>query len=349
MIYTNLPTTDIKVSKACLGTMSFWAHVSEEAAFQIMDKALELWINFFDTAEVYSVPLSKETYWLTEEIIWRWMKSRNSRSKIVLATKVAGPTRKWHMDHLRWWKNHLDEKNIREAIEWSLRRLQTDYIDLYQLHWPDRYLNTFGQRAFIPQVNEYMTPIEETLKVLWDLQKEWKVRNFWLSNESPWWVMKFLQIAKEMNLPRMVSVQNNYSLLTRTFDNNMAEISLREDIWLLAYSPLWYWVLWWRYVDWDKPTGWRFTVYSDFTWRYMSKKVESIVKKYKTLAEQNRMTLPQMALAFVYSRKFLTSSIIGPSNVSQLIENVEALNIKLSPEVFKAIDEINEECPNVCA
>ena len=349
MQYNNLSSTDLKVSKACLGTMSFGAHVSEEDAFKIMDKALELGVNFFDTAELYAVPPCAETYGVTEEIIGRWMKSRNCRDKIVLATKVVGPTRRGHTDYIRGGNTCFDRKNIREALEESLKRLQTDYIDLYQLHWPDRNLNTFGQRAYIPRENDNMTDIESTLEVLAELQKEGKVKHFGLSNESPWGTMKFLQIAKEKGLPRMVSIQNNYSLLTRTYDSGMSEVSHREDIGLLAYSPLGFGVLGGRYLDGNKPEGGRLTLYPNFVPRYTSEFVGEIIKKYKKLAEENNMTIAQMALAFVYSRKFLTSCIIGPSNVQQLIEDVEAMNIQLSPEVFNAIDEIQEECPNPCA
>ena len=355
MLYTNLSTTDIRVSKACLGTMSFGAHVNEEEAFKIMDKALELGINFFDTAEMYAVPVCKETYGLTEEIIGRWMKSRGSRDKIVLATKVAGPGRKNHSDHIRDGKTKLDKKNIQAAVEESLKRLKTDYIDLYQLHWPDRGMNVFGQRAFIPRDNSDIgTEIEETLAALQDLQKQGLVREFGLSNESPWGIMKFLEAAKYKNLPRVVSVQNNYSLLTRTFDNALAEVSWREDIGLLAYSPLGYGVLGGRYLDGAEPEGGRFTTFPAsthpfFVPRYRTEKIEGIIKKYKALAEANGMTVAEMAHAFVYSRKFLTSCIIGPSNIAQLEESANAVNIQLSKEVFDAIDAINEECPSPCA
>lgn len=314
-----------------------------------MDKAIDLWINFFDTAELYSVPPSKETFWVTENIIWKWMKSRNSRDKIIIATKVAWPARPWFIDYVRWWNTCFDKKNIELAIEWSLKRLWTDYIDLYQLHWPDRNLHTFGQRHYIPYNNEQMRPIEETLEVLKSLQDKWKVRCFWLSNESPWWTMKFLQIAKEKNLPRMVSVQNNYSLLTRTFDTGMSEVCTKEDIGLLAYSPLGFWVLWWRYLDWNKPVWWRLTKYPNYLPRYQSHVVENIIKQYKSFAEDNGLTLPQLALAFVYCKPFLTSTIIWPSNVDQLIEDTQAINIQLSKNILKSIENINEKFPNPCA
>ncbi len=314
-----------------------------------MDKALELWINFFDTAEIYSVPPSKDTFWITENIIWKWIKSRNARNNIVLASKITWPARPWFVDYIRWWDTNFSKDSIEKAIDWSLKRLNTDFIDLYQLHWPDRNLNTFGQRHFIPYDEEIMRPIEEILNSLQYFIKKWKIRKIWLSNESPWWTMKFLQKSKELNLPRMVSVQNSYSLLTRTFDTCLSEISLKENIGLLAYSPLWYWVLWWRYIDWNKPEWWRFTKYPRYNLRYQSSMVNELIKKYDALAKENSLKLSELALTFVYSKPFLTSCIIWPSNVDQLIENVNALNITLSKDVFKWIEKINEICPNVCA
>ena len=348
MEYTHLPTTETKVSKTCLGTMSFGAHVTEAVAIKIMDKSQELGINFFDTAELYSIPSSPNTYGLTEEIVGRWMKNRKIRNKIILATKVVGPNR-GSDNHIREGKSCFDKKNIREAVEGSLKRLQTDYIDLYQLHWPDRNVNTFGDRNFIAEENEQMTPIEETLEALQELKKEGKVRDFGISNESPWGTMEFLRLAKEKNLPRAVTVQNNYSLLTRTFETSMAEVSFRENIGLLAYSPLGYGVLGGRYLDGNKPEIGRLTKYPDFVPRYRIPQVENIIKKYAKLAKENNMSVAQLALAFVYSQSFLTSCIIGPSNVEQLIEDTEAADINLSPEVLQKIEEIHEECPNICA
>ena len=348
MQYSNLSTTDIKVSKACLGTMSFGAHVSEETAIEVMDKALELEINFFDTAELYAIPACEETYGLTEKIIGRWMKERKNRDKIIIATKVAGPD-KGGLEYIRNGEARFDKKNIRLAIEGSLKRLQTDYIDLYQLHWPDRNVNKFGQRAFQLNENENSTPILKTLKVLEELKQEGKVLNFGISNETPWGTMEFLRIAREENLPRMISIQNNYSLLTRSFESSLAEISHRENIGLLAYSPLAYGVLGGRYLDGKKPEGGRFTKYPNFAFRYQKPHVENIVKKYKKLAKESGLTLPQMALAFVYGQDFLTSNIIGPSNVTQLIEDVEAMDLKLSSEMLNKINEIHKEYPNPCA
>ena len=347
MIYTKLSTADVKVSKACLGTMSFGAHVTEEAAFKIMDRALELGINFFDTAELYAVPTSPETYGLTEEIIGKWMKSRNARKKIILATKVVGPNHGW-LGHIREGRTQLNEKNITKALEASLKRLRTEYIDLYQLHWPDRNVQKFEERNFVFKDDEVNTPIEETLSVLQKLQKEGKIKNIGISNETPWGTMEYLKLSREKGLPRAVSVQNIYNLLTRNFETAMSEISHRENIGLLAYSPLGYGALGGRYLDGNLPKGGRFTKYPDFVPRYRTPLVEGIIKQYKSLAEENNMTLPQMALAFVYGQTFLTSCIIGPATVEQLEEDVEAMNIKLSDEILVKIDEINEQCPNPC-
>jgi len=347
MQYTTLPTTDLNVSKACLGTMSFGAHVNEEISRDVMDRALELGINFFDTAELYAIPACEETCGLTEEIIGRWMADRNNRDQIIIATKVVGLARNG-LEYIREGNTHFDEENIREAIEGSLRRLQTDYVDLYQLHWPDRNVNKFGTRAYTHEENDICTPLEETLEVLQKLQQEGKIKHVGLSNETPWGTMQFLQLAKDKNLPRMVSMQNNYSLLTRSYDIAMAEVTHREDIPLLAYSPLGYGVLGGRYLDGNYPEGGRFTKYPDFVPRYQSAHTENIIKKYKALAESHGLTLPQMALAFVYSRSFVASNIIGPSNIEQLEDCVKALDIKLCPEILKAIDEIQEEHPNPC-
>jgi aryl-alcohol dehydrogenase-like predicted oxidoreductase len=347
MVYNVLSGTDTKASRVCLGTMSFGAHVSEETSFEIMDRALEMGVNFFDTAELYSIPDSKETYGLTEEIIGRWFRSGNSRDKIILATKVCGPAR-WGENYIRNGESRLDQKNIRLALEGSLKRLQTDYVDLYQLHWPDRKVNIFGRRNYDPSDDSDAVPIEETMKTMRELQKEGKIRHYGLSNETPWGTMEYLRLSRELGLPRTVSIQNNYSLLTRTYENSMAEISHRENIGLLAYSPLGFGVLGGRYLNDRKPQGGRFTKYPDFVPRYRSKQVQKITEKYKSLAEENGLTLPQMALAFVYRQSFLTSNIIGPSNVSQLEEDVKALDIKLTEEIIQEIEKIHEECSNVC-
>lgn len=351
MQFQNLSTTDVSVSKACLGTMSFGAHVDEAAAWTVMDKALELEVNFFDTAELYAVPPEADTHGETERIIGRWMKERGNRDQLVIATKVAGPAQV-NAGGLKWMRDgELDfsEESICIAVDGSLERLQTDYIDLYQLHWPDRHVNAFGRRTFTWDGGEHIRSCEEILTTLQKLVDEGKIRHIGLSNETPWGTMKFLQAAKEMGLPRPVSVQNNYSLLTRSYDNGMAEVSHREDIGLLAYSPLGYGVLGGRYLDGAKPEGGRFTKYPWFAARYQTERVESLVRQYKHLAESHGMSLATMAQAFVYSRSFVTSCIIGPSNVEQLEENIAAMDVVLSEEILAGIEEIHESCPNPAA
>lgn len=349
MQYTTLPTTDIRVSRACLGTMSFGAHVDEDTASAVMDAALDRGINFFDTAEMYSVPVAKETIGLTEEIIGRWMQARGNRDHIVLATKVAGPKRNPSAIHIRDGNPRLDRANIRAAVEGSLRRLQTDWIDLYQLHWPDRNAPIFGQRAYQPQASEERTPIAETLAVLGELVAEGKVRAIGLSNETPWGAMGFLRLAKELNLPRAVTTQNNYSLLTRTYEIAMAEVSHREHLGLLAYSPLGYGVLGGRYLDGARPADGRFTKYPEFNPRYRTPRLEAITKQYLAIAQAANLTLPQLALAFVARQPFVTSTIIGPSNVAQLAEDADAVDLELSAETLAAIEAVHESCPNPCA
>ena len=341
-----LPTTETKVSRTCLGTMSFGAHVPESDAHAVMDAALEQGINFFDTAEMYAVPPTPEAYGLTEKIIGRWLTKSKARDQIVLATKIVGPSR--GMSWVRDGKTRCDEKCMREALEGSFKRMGTDYVDLYQIHWPDRHVQKFGERYYQPDSEEAMTDIHETLKAVAVLQKEGKIKHFGLSNETPWGLMKFLEIAKQENLPRIVTTQNNYSLLTRSYDMSLSEVSLREDVGLLAYSPLGYGVLGGRYLNGNKPAGGRFTTYPGFVPRYQSPEVEKIVKKYKALAEDHGMTLPELALAFVYQRSYMTSGIIGPSNVAQLESCVKALDFELSSEVLAEIDAIDDQYPNSC-
>ncbi|MEM7181978.1 MAG: aldo/keto reductase [Spirochaetota bacterium] len=346
MQYTTLSTTDLKVSKICLGTMSYGAQVGEEDAFQQMDMAIDKGVNFFDTAEMYAIPPSEENYSKTETIIGKWFESSKNRNKIVLATKVIGPSR---YPFVRDGNCRLDKKNIVAALEGSLTRLKTDYIDLYQLHWPDRTINWFGQRGYVHNPEEEITPIEETLSVLKEIQKSGKVRYFGLSNETPWGTMNFLRLANEKDFPRMVSIQNVYNLLNRHYEINMAEISHRENIGLLAYSPLGFGTLGGRYFDGNKPENGRFTLYPKFANRYQQEHVYEIAKKYQKLAQKYDLALPQLALAFVNSQAFVTSNIVGASNLKQLQEDIETADIELSGELLGELEEIYERHPNPCA
>lgn len=346
MEYTTLSTTDLKVSKICLGTMSYGAQVSEPDAFKQMDMAIDMGVNFFDTAEMYAIPPSKENYAKTETIIGKWFESTKNRDKVVLATKVMGPNR---YPFVRDGNCRLDKKNIETALNDSLKRLKTDYVDLYQLHWPDRHINWFGQRGYIHNPNEQITPIEETLIALEDIKKSGKVKHFGLSNETPWGTIHFLQLAKEKGYPRMVSIQNVYNILNRHYEIHMAEVSHRENIGLLAYSPLGFGVLGGRYFDGNKPENGRFTLYPKFADRYQQTHVQEIAKKYQSLAQEYNLTLPQLALAFVNRQPFVTSNIIGASNSEQLKEDIQTAEIKLSKEILKEIENIHERFPNPCS
>ena len=329
MQYTTLSTTDIKISRICLGTMSYGNQLSEAEGHEQMNRALELGVNFFDTAEMYPVPPAEATYSKTESIIGRWIQKTGNRNKIVLATKILGPNR---YAFVRDGKNRLDRKNIEAAVDASLKRLQTDWIDLYQLHWPDRNMPYFGQRNYVHQEKEQATPIEETLEALAVVVKTGKVRHVGLSNESPWGAMKFLEIAKEMNLPRMVSIQNVYNLINRHYELGLAEVSMREEIGLLAYSPLGYGILGGRYFDGNSPVRGRFTVHPEFAVRYRTPKALTITKLYADLAKKHGLSLPQMALAFLLRQPWVTSMIIGASTMKQLEEDVATIDLKLSDD-----------------
>jgi len=347
MKFKNLSTTDTKVSLACLGTMSFGAHVDEKTSHAVMSASLDQGINFFDTAELYAVPPMAETHGKTEAFIGNWMTKNKTRDQIVLASKVVGDGR--GLEWIRDGEHALNEKNIRNALEGSLQRLQTDHIDLYQIHWPDRSIAKFGGRYYNAFAPEDTVPLEQTLRALQKLQQEGKIKHVGISNESPWGTMEYLRLARDKDLPRMISIQNNYSLLTRTFDTGMSEISLQEDIGLLAYSPLGFGVLGGRYLNGNKPAEGRFVTYPDYMTRYRTPEVDAQTRRYQALAHDHGMTLPELSLAFVYSRPYLTSNIIGPSNVAQLTECVNAMNFEMTDEILTEIDKIDADLPNPCA
>ncbi|HRH93705.1 MAG TPA: aldo/keto reductase [Candidatus Peribacteria bacterium] len=346
MEYTTLSTTDLRVSKICLGTMSYAAQVSESDAFVQMEYALGNGVNFWDTAEMYPIPVNPDLIGDTERIIGRWFKKTGKRKDVVLATKIAGPSR---FSYLRDGDQKLDRRNIARAIDDSLIKLQTDWIDLYQLHWPDRNVPMFGQRGYTHDPADKPTPIEETLSALGEAVKAGKIRHVGLSNETPWGVMEFLRIAKEKGYPRMVSIQNAYNLLNRHFETGLSEISHRENIGLLPYSPLGYGILGGRYFDGSFPQGGRFTLHPEFAVRYRTPQAEQAAKAYADLAKKHGLSLPTMALAFVNSRPFVTSNIIGASLLAQLKEDIASLNVTLSPDVLNGIEQIHEQWPNVVA
>ncbi|WP_299106328.1 NADP(H)-dependent aldo-keto reductase [uncultured Tenacibaculum sp.] len=343
MKYTTLPNTDIKVSKICLGTMTWGRQNTEADGHEQMDYALERGVNFWDTAELYSVPATPETYGATEKIIGNWFKKTGKRDQVVLASKIAGGGD--YTAHIRSGK--FGRKNITEAIEGSLKRLQTDYIDLYQLHWPDRGVNCFGLRDY-----PYKTSAKEAenhleiLETLNDFVKQGKIKHVGLSNETPWGTMKYLQTAKDHNLPRMVTIQNSYSLIHRGYEVGMSEVSMREDIGLLAYSPLAQGVLSGKYLNGGQPEGARGTLFPRFIARYMTDGSQKAVAEYLKIAEKHGLTLTQLSLAYINQLPFVTSNIIGATKMSQLKENIDSINIELSEEILKEIEAVHAAIPN---
>jgi len=345
MIYGKLGDTDIDVSLICLGTMTWGGQNSESEAFAQMDYALAQGVNFFDTAELYAIPPRAETYGRTEEIIGNWFRRSGKRDQVILASKVCGPTG-W-CPHIRKGKSKLDRKNIFSACEASLRRLQTDYLDLYQVHWPDRRTNFFGQLGYQPEPDDDATPIEETLSALAELVAAGKLRHIGISNETPWGMMQYLHLAETKGLPRIVSIQNPYSLLNRSFEVGLAEIACRERVGLLAYSPLAFGTLSGKYLDGARPEDGRITLFPDYT-RYTKPEGAAATRKYVDLARAYGLDPAQMALAFAHSRPFLTSTIIGATSMQQLASNIASMDISLSEDVIAGIEAIHTAHPNPC-
>lgn len=343
MKYTFLPHTNIRVSKICLGTMTWGRQNSEEQAHQQMDYAVEQGINFFDTAEMYPIPPKKELYAVTEEFIGNWFKKTGKREEIVLATKIAG--RADFTKHIR--TTGFSREAITTAVDGSLQRLQTDYIDLYQLHWPERNTNYFGQRGYNAEATDlWEDNIHQVLETLRDLVEQGKIRHVGLSNETPWGTMRFLEESKvHRTLPRMVTIQNPYSLLNRLFEVGLSEVSMREKIGLLAYSPMAFGVLSGKYLGDVQPRKARLTLFPSYK-RYSGDTATEATKRYQVLADEHELSLAQMALAFVNSRPFVTSNIIGATTMEQLKENIESIDVELSDEVLEGIEEIHETIPN---
>ena len=336
MQFTMLGSSDLKVSRVCLGTMTFGTQNSEADAHRQLDFALAHGINFIDTAEMYSVPPDAESYGRTETCIGNWLK-RQARDRIVLATKISGPGRS-----LSWIRNGdlaFNRKNIRAAIEASLARLQTDYVDLYQLHWPDRNTPIFGQYQIDPGKEREFVPLEETLTALAELVKEGRVRHVGLSNETPWGVMQFLHLAQKHGLPRVVSVQNAYSLLNRTWEMGLAEIGFRENVGLLAYSPLAFGLLSGKYLA-DAQARGRLTLFQGFAQRYSKVNVPPAVEAYAELARANGLTPVELALGFVASRSFVASTIIGATTLEQLGEDIAACEVSLGADLLRQIEAL---------
>jgi aryl-alcohol dehydrogenase-like predicted oxidoreductase len=347
MEYRRLGDSDVQVSLIGLGTMTWGEQNTEQEAHAQIDYALDQGVNLIDTAEMYPVPPRAETQGSTERFIGTWLaQHRSAREKIVLATKIAGPARQPHNPtHIRGKGNQFDRKNLTEALDDSLKRLQTDYVDLYQLHWPDRSTMTFGRPAY-PWVDDaYTVPIEETLSVLAEFVKAGKVRHVGVSNETPWGVAQFLRAAEKLGLPRIVSIQNPYSLVNRTYEVGLSEYAHRDHIGLLAYSPLAFGWLTGKYEGGARPAGARISLFERFQ-RYSKPQAVQAITRYVELAKRHGLSPAQFALAFVNSRPFVTSNLIGATSLEQLKENIASAEVKLSPEVLAEIDALHELQPN---
>lgn len=343
MRYRKLGRTNLEVSVIGLGTMTWGLQNTQAEGFEQMDYALERGINFFDTAEMYAIPPSAETFGTTETIIGNWFATRKNREQVILASKITGPGLSW----VREGKNTIDRKNILQAVEGSLKRLQTDYIDLYQLHWPNRGSYHFGQiwdyaPAFDAQAEE--ENFLEVLHTMQELISAGKIRHIGLSNETAWGVMKWLQLADENNLPRMASIQNEYSLLCRHFEPDLGEIAIHEDCGLLAWSPLSRGMLSGKYLHGARPEGARITIETRPEHRVLPQ-TDAAIQKYVALAKQHDLDACQMALAFVNDQPFVTSTLIGATNMTQLRSNIDSINIKLPADVYQGIDKIRREFP----
>ena len=343
MKYKKLGDTDIDVSLICLGTMTFGEQNTQEEGFQQMDYAVENGINFFDTAELYAIPPKEKTYGKTEEIIGNWFKKKKNRKKIILASKIAGPGLKW----IRGGGDQFSPESIEEALNNSLLRLKTDYIDLYQLHWPERNTNYFGDLNYEHDEKEKKwNKFDIILKTLKKFIDQGKIRYIGLSNETPWGFSKFLQIADEQKLPRIVSVQNPYSLVNRSYEVGMSEISIREKSGLLAYSPLAAGYLTGKYRNNKIPKNSRMDLFYENYPRYHNQRTYNAVEEYFKIAQNHQITLTQLSQAFVNSRDFVTSNIIGATTMEQLRENIDSINISLNEKIISEINLVHEKIPN---
>ena len=349
MRYRKLGTTNLSVSVICLGTMTFGEQNSKQDGFDQMDFALERGVNFFDTAELYAVMPRKETYGKTEEIIGKWFQEKKNRDKIILASKIASKS-----DGLEWIRKGskylgFDKKNMNDAIDASLKRLKTDYIDLYQLHWPERKVPRFGELDYKYDPNDNTwTVFEEVLYNLNELVKSGKIRYVGLSNETPWGMMKFLEVAKEKNFPRMMSIQNVYSLVNRVFDIGHSEVAIKENCGLLAYSPLAGGRLSGKYIGGTNPKKARYTLWPRRFSRHHTERGEKAIDKYVGLANKYGIPPSTFANAFVNDRPFVTSNIIGATTMDQLKENIDSIDIQLTDEIHSDIEEVHLTNPNPC-
>jgi len=344
MNYKKLGNTDIDVSTICLGTMTWGEQNTQEDGFEQMNYALDQGVNFWDTAELYAIPPKKNTYGKTEEVIGNWFQESKKRDKVILATKVSGPGLNW----IRGGGNQYDEKNLNEAVNESLKRLKTDYIDLYQLHWPERTSNFFGKLGYLHDDKEDWNKFEDILFSFDKIIKSGKVRYIGLSNETAWGLSKFLEISKIKNLPRILSVQNPYSLLNRTYEVGLAEISIRENSGLLAYSPLAFGYLTGKYRNKNLPENSRMKLFGEKFLRYKTENGQLAIEKYYEIAKKYSLDFAQMSLKFCEVQPFVTSVIIGATTMDQLKINIESVNVDLGENVIKDINEIQKIYPNPC-
>jgi aryl-alcohol dehydrogenase-like predicted oxidoreductase len=341
MDYTRLGRTDIQVSRVCLGTMTWGEQNTEAEAHRQLSYALERGVTFIDTAEMYPVPPRGET----QGRIGSWLKAAKTRDRVVIATKAAGPLR--DINHIRAGETHLDRANLRAAVETSLKRLGIEQIDLYQMHWPDRRTTTFGQTTYVHAEDPEEVAIDATLEALDELVKEGKIRAIGVSNETPWGLARYLALAEFRGLPRVASIQNAYNLVNRVFEQGLAELALREECGLLAYSPLGGGTLSGKYLGGARPEGARMTLFTRFT-RYSSARGKQAIERYVLLAREHGLDPAQMALAFVHAQNFVTASIIGATSLDQLKSDLDAFDLTLTPEVLQSIAAIHDEIPNPC-
>lgn len=340
-----LGRTGISVSQICLGTMTFGRQNTEAEAQAQMDMALDHGVNFFDTAEMYPFPSTADTYGRTEEIVGNWMKSRNNRDSMVVATKIVGPGARFK--HVRDGNIKYNRAHLTAAVDASLKRLGTDYIDLYQTHWPERPANFFGKLDYDHDPDADWTPFAETLGVMDEIVKSGKVRAFGVSNETAWGVAAQLKLADDNGWPRVAAIQNPYALLNRSFEVGLAEIAIREDCGLLAYSPLGFGALTGKHLDGGTEPESRRALFPDFM-RYFHARAEAATREYVALAREHGLDPAAMALAFVHSRPFVTATIIGARTLAQLEDNLATADLVLPPEVLGGIEAIHAEHSNPC-
>lgn len=342
MKYTTLPNTNIKVSKICLGTMTFGEQNSPSESHSQIDYALDHGINFIDTAEMYPIAAREATFGNTEKIIGTWLKKSAKRDDIVLATKIAGPNR-----NLGYIRENLDfsKASLQLSVDKSLQRLQTDYIDLYQLHWPERKINFFGQRGYTLQEDAWEDNFQEVLQTLAELIQQGKIKHFGISNETPWGLMRFLEESKKHNLPRITTIQNPYSLLNRTFEMGLAEACHRENVGLLAYSPLAFGVLSGKYLAAKSLPEARLNLFPQFV-RYNSEQTKTATRLYQEVADNFGLTLTELSLGFVLQQPLVTSAIVGATSLLQLEKNIDTITVHLSQAILQEIEKVQNLIPD---